>query len=393
MKTHILSILSVIASVLASASSCVYPFEAELEGDSGTFVIEGDIIIGNVMPVSLSYTASVSTPKAVEYPENASVWVEDDRGGRYDGRFVSKGLYSVDMTEADPGLNYRLMVTNGDTGLEYASAWEKVCKAPQIDSLSYIVNEGKDRLDIALSMHSEGESYFRWKYREDWEFHTIYRAYVKYIPPSGYGSITNPGTVEDFVYPENNYYCWKHEDSKEIMTFSTESQTEDRFVDLAFHSIPRTDRRISMLYHIEVELEPVSKDAYLYWENMKRNSEYNGNLFSPNPSEMLGNIRCLNDTTDVVFGYINVAQVDTESLFFNNSELMFYKNKDNSQDEPLELSGSREWFSMYKSGLLPYDYKSVSDRNTTLWAPASQVDCTCMGGTKQKPSYWPNDHQ
>ena len=39
-------------------------------------------------------------------------------------------------------------------------------------------------------------------------------------------------------------------------------------------------RYISYLYKIVVDLEPLSKDAYLYWENIKNNSEYNGNLFA-----------------------------------------------------------------------------------------------------------------
>ena len=400
MKVRYINILLSLILTLAGMSSCVYPFEAELDGESGTFVIEGDVLIGEVMNVKLSYTAPINGSGLFTAPEKASVWVEDDKGGHYPGTPAHSdryhpGEFTVDMTKADPSLKYRLRVDNLETYRSYASSWQAVCRAPQIDSLSYIVDEEKSKLNIALSMHSQSGSYFKWSYREDWEYHSEYSAKIKYLPPVRLTDTWNQGygLVVDIVYPEkNHYYCWNYAYSSEIMLFSTESQTEDRFVDLEFHTIPRDNKRISVLYHIDVQLEPITKEAYLYWDNIKNNSEYNGNLFAPNPSEMVGNIRCLNDTTELVMGFINVAERDTQELFYNNSKERFYKPKYPFMEEPQSVSSSKEWYSMYSAGYLPYDYEEMGP-SPTLWSLKENVDCTCLGGTKNKPSYWPNDHE
>lgn len=394
MKARYIYILFMLVLAVSGMTSCVYPFEAELDGESGTFVIEGDILIGEVMEVNLSYTAPVDSSYAIRRPAHASVWVEDDAGGRYSGKVdVPREKYFVDMREADTGLKYRLRVENHDTGKGYASSWQAVCKAPHIDSLSYIVDEVHLQLDIALSMHSDIGSYFKWSYREDWEYHSAYRAKIRYLPdPITWAQ--GPGVINDIIYPDvPDYYCWDYEYSSEIMLFSTESQTEDRFVDLEFHSIPRQSKKISSLYHIEVQLEPITREAYLYWDNIRANSEYNGSLFAPNPSEMAGNIKCLTDTTEMVIGYINVAERDSQDMFYDNSEEFFYKAPYAFTDEPLEVASSKDWFSWYSRGYLPYDYKEMGSPSPTLWSLKGNVDCTCQGGTRLRPPYWPNDHR
>lgn len=394
MKAHHIFTAIVLAVLVSCAVSCVYPFEAELGGESGTFVIEGDILIGELSKINLSYTAPVSDPGNVSTPKTASVWVEDDRGGEYSGRDAGNGEFYVDLTEADPLLNYRLRVTNGDSGRDYASSWLRVCKAPVIDSLSYIKHEDKSILNIALSMHSEGESYFKWRYHEDWEYHAEMFARIEYFPPVKNTSTWNGGlgVIEDMPYGVNKYFCWDSNDSSEIMVFSTETQTEDRFVDLEFHAIPRDALKIQTLYHIDVTLEPITEDAYIYWNNIKTNSEYNGSLFAPNPSEMAGNIRCLNDTTEMVFGFINAAMCDTQSLFFDNTYERFYKAMRNIREEPVAVSDRKEWLSRYTAGWIPYDYEDPLNPSVTMWALKDMVDCRCQGGNKNRPPYWPNEH-
>lgn len=397
MKRNFIHILVFLVLGLAGVSSCVYPFEAELEGESGTFVIEGDILIGEMMSVKLSYTAPIGNPHEAPAPGRGQVWVEDDKGGVYQGTITNPifpaGEYNIDMRNADPDLKYRLRVNNQDTGDEYASSWQPVLRAPQIDSLSYILDEKRSQLNVALSMHSQSGSYFKWSYREDWEYTSYYYATLEYIPANRYYyNSTGYGTVQS-MFPRNMFYCWNSDVSSEIMLFSTESQTEDRFVDLEFHTIPRDNQRLSILYHIDVELEPISRDAYLYWDNIRNNSEYNGNLFAPNPSEMVGNIRCLNDTTQMAIGFINVAERDTKGMFYDNGIERFYKAEPKYPQDPLEVSDQKQWMTLYNQGYLPYDYKDPAFPSVTLWALKYLVDCTCSGGTKMKPSYWPNTHE
>lgn len=378
--------------VALMAVSCIYPFTPDVEDGSGALVIEGDILIGRNTIVTISRTVPVSSPKAAVIPPSGKVYVEDDAGTVYNGvEDASKpGKYTVNTQNADPSRNYRLHFIDEDSGKEYISEFEHVCSAPVIDSLSFNLDYNKDKLNVALSMHALGERYFKWSYVEDWEYHSIYYASLKatYTPAKSWRD-TPKVTVEEMDYPyENTFYCYNHDTSKEILTFSTENQTDDRFVDLEFLPIPRNDLRISYIYRIVVDLEPLTKDAYLYWENIKSNSEYNGNLFAPTPSELVGNIRCVQEPNELVMGYINVAQIAREQLVVRDMLIDFYKDTENYPEA--ETLGPSQWVEYYENYYLPYNYASYPPSlNETLWAPSRCVDCRERGGTFDKPDNWP----
>ena len=367
------------------AVSCVYPFTPDPTDGSGALVIEGDILIGEWTTVKVSRTIPINS-RSLSDPVVGSVFVEDDSGRQYNAEKTDEsGAYLVNTTDADPSRSYRLHFKDGSTKREYVSAWETVRSAPVIDSLSYNLDYDRERLNIALSMHSRGESFFKWSYVEDWEFHSMFNADLKYIPSKNWSV---PSRIEQMVFPESTYYCYKHAESSQIMTFSTEKQSDDRFVDLEFLPIPQRDRRLSSLYRIVVALEPMSKDAYLYWENIKTNSEYTGSLFAPNPSEMVGNIRCVEEPNELVLGYINVAQRTTEQLVLRSSDHKFFKSPD-LYVEPVEV-GRQEWDTYYRDGFLPFTYVMPGDLSSTLWTPGRCVDCKLLnGGSYEKPDDWP----
>lgn len=388
--THIMAMVAAAVCIV----SCVYPFNPEMpDGQAGIIVIEGDILIGEMSPVIVTYSGSIDKFMSNPDPVIATVWVEDSRGSVYGTDHQDdKGVQYVDMTDADPSCEYRLHVVDLSTSKEYVSRFERCCKAPVIDSLSYIPDEERNRLNIALSMHAKDESYFRWTYVEDWEYRSYYRAQLKYIPPEinyvwGRPNHYGNGQVVDFKYPENTYYCWNHAESDEIMIFSTEKQTDDRFVDLEFHPISRYDLRISYIYHIEVNLEPLSRDAYQYWANIKQNSDYNGSLFAPTPSEMMGNIKCVQNESEQVLGFINVAQRAQNKLYVYNGEARFYKDPDAHIPETFQPAGS-EWFDLYNNGFLPYYTEMPGAYTSAYWSEARCLDCRLLGGNKNRPDWW-----
>ena len=396
-------IVTTAASVLGLALlavSCIYPFTPETVDGSGTLVVDGDIFIGEFTEVSLSYAAPIGRELVFAYPQDARVWVEDDEGNVFNGNFsghkTSENVtFSVDTRYADPSRNYRLCVSIPEEGRDYVSSWERVCSAPVIDSLSYILDFDRSRLNVALSMHSGSESYYKWDYVEDWEYHALYNAVLKLDVQTTYywNSSHTSVNVRAMDYDrENLYYCYGHNVSKNIMTFSTEKQTDDRFVDLEFRPINRDDLRLSYLYRIKVSLEPLSRDAFDFWENMKTNSESSGDLFTPNPSETVGNIRCVQDPDVFVLGYINVAQRATKTLVLRQQEHLFFKRKETFADA--ELVGSTMWKDFYERQYLPYTWYIPNDVSQTYWLPEKCVDCMKRGDStkdisRNKPADWP----
>jgi len=392
-KTYISTLVA--AAVLAlSAVSCIYPFTPDPEDGSGALVIEGDILLGDYTVVTLSHTSPVDAPEIAADPPAAEVWVEDDSGKTYDG--VSdpgqKGVYNVDTRSASTDRKYRLHVVRVSDGNEYVSDWGEAPAVPVIDSLSYNLDFDRSRLNVALSMHSQGGSFFKWKYVEKWEFHALYNPELKYEPPetSRWGTHGEGNMVK--MTPPGTYSCFGRDESSEIMIFSTEKQTDDRFVDLEFHPLAKDDAKISYIYHIDVYLEPLSEDAYKYWDNIKSNSEYNGNLFAPNPSELVGNIRCVQDPDELVMGYISVAALAHKDLFIRHSDARFYKDSV-PYEEPVVVNRG-EWYKYYYDGYLPFTYYEIpGDVSQTYWAKARCVDCKRMARGKDvsyvRPDDWP----
>ena len=386
-KTYIRLIVT--AAILAlSAVSCIYPFTPEPQDGSGALVIEGDILLGDFTVVKVSHTAPVDSPESAVEPPVGKVWVEDDSGTTYEG-VVTRGVYQVDTRNAPADRRYRLHFLRTDHYKEYISEWGESPVVPEIDSLSYNLDFDRSRLNVALSMHSRGGSFFRWNYVENWEYHAYYNPELKYIPPqSGWWGTSGNGEVVPMPSGESTYACWGHEVSSEILIFSTEKQTDDRFVDLEFRPIPRDDVKISYVYHIDVYLEPLSPDAYKYWDTVKANSEYNGNLFAPNPSELVGNIRCVQEPDEMVMGYISVAKQAHKDLFIHHTDARFYKDK-YPYEEPVE-AGPGDWYKLYRDGYLPFTYGEIPGNvSDTYWARARCVDCRIMGkGTTKRPEDW-----
>ena len=385
-KIYIMALALLCAAM--TAVSCIYPFTPETEDGSGALVIEGDILIGKESVIQISRTAPLSFPEGAEAPPTGKVWVENDAGAVINGvADPSKaGSYTVDTRYADSSKEYRLHFLDNESGKEYVSDWGHVCKAPVIDSLSYNLNYEKAKLNIALSMHSLGESFFKWSYVEDWEYHSLYYAELKATYNPGSYRVDPSVTLTRMEWPESTFTCYKHAVSSRIMTFSTEGQTDDRFVDLEFLPIDQDDNRISYLYRIVVDLEPITKDAYLYWENIKSNSEYNGSLFAPTPSELVGNIHCVQEPNEMVMGYINVAEIARKELVVQHLKANFYKPK---RTPPEEILSPSQWVEYYENYYLPYACVTPGVMSETYWAVASCVDCRLLGGTFDAPDNWP----
>ena len=99
----------------------------------------------------------------------------------------------------------------------YMTGWLDFVPTPEIDSVTYTVAEDLTHLDIHV--HTTGLNdtlrYFKWDYREDWEFNTYFQQMVYYLPDSNMV----------YSYDEGNspyFYCW---DSNIIYDFNIFSRS------------------------------------------------------------------------------------------------------------------------------------------------------------------------
>lgn len=369
--------------------SCVYPFSIETPEGSGSMVIDGDILIGGISGISVSVSQPLAGENVYHVPQ-CQVWVEAEDGKTYHGISTDNALYHVDLMNADPGVRHKLCVKNSSSGKQYESDWCEVTAAPTVERLSHRLAEDNETVELGISAHGNGkESHYRWTYTETWEYHSFYEAKFYYVPPTAKSS----GYIANFTDRENIYYCWTSRPSSDIMIFDTSLQSENRFEDLDFLSIPCGDNRLSVLYHIEVYVEAINEDSYRYWNNIRTNSGSSGDLLSPMPSSMRGNIHCIGNPDENVIGYVNAAYVASAEMWIDNDKTGYYLVDRSSVDLP-EAIAAEDWYSayMYKN-MRPVDLEvNITGGEDVTWAAANCVDCRLSGGTKEKPSYWPNDH-
>lgn len=386
-----IAVLSVLASM---AAACVYPYETEVMQVASLLVVDGGIYVGEESTFTLSYLSSLSALDDANafVPVRAELWVESDSGKEYRGvlKDGTTNVFSVDLTDAPDDAEYRLCITNHDTDHHYSTAWKPVHKAAVIDDLSYIADPDSDHLSIAMSMHGTEGSHYRWTYSETWEYHSKLRAWYYYIPATSFEKV---GKVVPFEGNENLYYCWDNDKSSEILLFDTSSQTDNRFKDLEFHTVDRTSSKLQILYYVNVALESLDEEGYVYWNTMKENNYNQNTIFSPTPSEVRGNIVCEEDPSELVLGYVNVARRASRDLFFNNVLQGYYINPKPHLPEAV-YHPEDEWEILYRNGSVPvgWYFDLETEVSGYTWVEQQCADCRWDGGTKNKPAFWPNDH-
>lgn len=395
MKKRQLLILMLMALM---TGACIYDFNAEVPGTEGIVVIEGDILIGDYTRVRVT----TSMPLTGNDPARtlaSTVTVEASDGTRYTGRNGS----SIDTRFADPGLEYRLVVSN-DRGT-YASAWAPVLQAAAIDSLAYTISDDHTTMTVDVSAHGGPENlYYRWIAEETWEYHAPFQASHFFVPRNTYlkGKLVERDTVAMYEDGENTYYCWNHGQVSDLMIASAKDLTENRIVRHPLYAMDRYEQRISYIYSVLLIQEALTETAYRYWDMMQKNSSDVGGLFSPEPYEMRGNILNVDDPDEMVLGYVSVTAPSTLRYYIHSYEIMFARSKPGEYDIEPTYVQKNDWYRYYRQGYSVYmlhtDEGAGTGRETEAdyefdWLPNRCVHCEMLGGSKVKPDYWPNNHK
>ena len=394
------------------SASCIYDFDPQIDGEGGYMIVSGDLVIGTVSSVSLSYSWSLvdttaTSQERMQVLRASKMHVEDSQGGRYENFYThwdplapympslqGSPYGSFDLREADPSLEYRLVIENANG--TYASSWSKALSPGVIDSLSFRINDNRTFMHILVSAHGDGQedAYYRWTVTENWEYHSDVESPFKVVRTGEYPNYVYD--LEPYTLDENIYYCWSSSTRGEILTASIEDLAEDRLVDHQLYSLGNHDERLSVLYAAIVQQSRISGEAYRYWESMRRNGSDIGGLFSPEPYEQRGNVVNLDHPEELVLGYVDVQSTISDTLFVENAETRFYRSARAPLPSPDTLRTPAEWKKAVEKGYLPgVDlYDDLTGRLIGYeWWPARCVDCRYRGGTKNKPAWWPNAHK
>ena len=337
-------------------------------------VVEGNIIAGNDSTfVHLSRTTKVNDTSGISKPEtNASIAVESEDGESYSLQNDFNGTYAAAPLNINSSKNYRLHIFTAD-GKEYASDYVPVKLTPPIDSISWKFN-AEQGVDIYVNTHDASQStqYYRWKYVAAWENRANFYSSLIYID----------GGWRDRLPSEQIYRCWTIDSSGTIFIASTTGLSNDVVQEKLLVTIPYLSIDLSQVYSILVTQYAQTKEAFEYWQNLKKNTEQIGTIFDPQPFAEFGNIHCLSDANEPVLGFISACSVQQQRIYIYHSQILWPLPDLGCVDSL--FNGAQTELS--SGALIPLYFQFRKGLHVTTRECA---DCRLESGTTIKPPYMP----
>jgi hypothetical protein len=365
--------------LLLIQSGCKDPFEPKIAGEeTGFLVVEGYINIGNkeVTSVSLSRTRKVSESFQQVWEQNAIVSIESENGNFF---FLSNdgvGMYRSDSLSLSPNEKYRISILTTDEKQYYSEFVEPVI-TPEIDSVVWRrINEG---VGIFVSTHDPNNQihYYQWDYDEVWEIRSDFFSFFKYE--------NGQMQIRDFQETIDMHSCWKYDRPKDFITLSTASLSEDLVSMKQIILIPVSNEKISTKYSVLVKQHALVREEYEYMQLIRKNTDEVGSFSDPQPSELYGNISCVNDNQPVV-GFVGAYSTSRKRIIIKEREVPDWNFT--LYCEQFFVENNADTLSKYFADYFFIPTMSDGGGGNYYGAPYYCVDCRRRDANNIKPDFW-----
>jgi hypothetical protein len=381
MKTRIFKLILCISALLFSLS-CKKPFEHDAISDSATLlVVEGIINHGGQTNLLLSRTLKLSDKSVVQMEKGAKVQVEGSNNSILALTESSAGVYTLPTTTFNTNLQYRLRIKT-IAGKEYLSDLMSVRTTPAIDSLNW--RREREGVGLYIDAHDSNNNtkYYQWDYMETWEQHSV--EFSDFIYKDARVQSRDP------LESQKIFTCWKNEASTNILISSTAKLSSDVVDDFQLALIQNRSERLGIRYSILVKQYAIGKEAFDYLTLMKRNSEQQGSLFDNQPSDIVGNIKCISNPNERVIGFLNISQIIEKRIFIGNNQVPAW-NFDLTCGALVVRNHKDSLYAAFVTGQNLITTSNISasggiesyNGNTAIC-----LDCRTRGGSNVKPSFW-----
>ncbi|GAB2973174.1 hypothetical protein GCM10027049_03960 [Mucilaginibacter puniceus] len=360
--------------------SCQKPIDLKATStNANILVVEGLINVADSTKINLSRTVIIGNKTTANPEARATVTIENAQATVATLTEIAKGKYASPVLNLDKTKQYRLRIklANGKT---YLSDLTDAKVTPPIDSVGYTVKNNGIQLYVNTHDDTNNSRYYLYNYAETWRFNSKYIS--SYISN---GNALVPRTPAQYIHE-----CYGNLGSANILLNSTAALTQDVAYQFPLTFIDGTSEKISIKYSTLVTQIALTKEAYAFWENLKKSTESLGSIFDAQPSQLIGNIHNAADASEPVIGYISAGTIQTKRIFINKldlppsfkTEYPFVCRIDTAKGgdirSKLILSGGPSYITLWDVDLPPVVY-IYSDK------PCS--DCT-IRGTVTQPAFW-----
>ena len=385
LKRSIYLVLGLMMGVLMTG--CIEEYEADIAAeDSNLLVVEGTICSARLNKFYLSRTQPLNSYEPPTMVMGAKVCVRGSDGSEYMMQ-EADGYYSCNINALDPEVEYYLHIeTDGEV---YESEPQKPLRTEKVAEIRGVQNTPESNIDVLITpddpFTNNQANYYSWTYDETWEVHPECKTVWFY-------DIDRRAPVKkENQFPERG---WRDATGTTIMVGASTHYGDQHIKELKLYEIDRNDARIFYRYSGLIHQRAISKAEYEYELARRQAGSEMGGLFTPLPSALPSNIRCLTSRKHVI-GFVGCSLNTSEYRFFLNADDFSARRSTKADnriwiDEPTEEDCIR----MVLRGLLLCEWQSI-DRSIdgkvhAAWAFLEQLDIRYKyeDAYIQEPYYW-----
>ena len=339
-------------------------------------VVEANLNPQGPASVRLSRTTSVYSSSSIVVENNALVTIEGKDNTVQQMPATGSGNYSLLNPAMIIGNEYRLRIKTAG-GDEFLSAYVKAKRTPLLDSITWERTQKGVQISVNTKDPLNSTGYYRWDYVETWELRSVFKSLL----------IWRNGALRDRNFPaEDVRTCWKNSPSTGIFLANSLRLETDIISKIPIVLIPENNEKLFVRYSIIAKQYALDADAYNFYEILKKNTEDIGTFFGPLPSELKGNINCVNKPGESVIGFVTASEVNEKRIFIDASQVLPWR--DLTWCEEYSIANNKDSIqSAIDNGWLPVAYTG-NPPNRYIFSLPYCVDCTTRGGVTIRPSFW-----
>ncbi len=344
--------------------------------NANILVVEGLINVADSTKINLSRTVIIGNKTTANPEQGATVTMETAQATVATLKEISKGTYASPILNLDKTQKYRLRIISRISGT-YLSDLVEVKVTPPIDSVGYTIKS--DGIQLYANTHDDSNNsrYYLYNFSETWKFNAKYSS-----------SLIAQGTqLRDRTSAENITTCFTSTPSNKIVLSSTATLTQDVSYQAPVAFIESTSEKISIRYTTLLTQTALTKQAYLFWDNLRKSTEALGSIFDAQPSQLIGNIHNVANANEPVIGYISAGTTQSKRIFIDKRELPPTFKTEYPYGCVMNVGDYNAlFFSGSNNPFVPLYYK-YDDPAGIAYSNKQCSDCTVRGTIKQ-PAFW-----
>jgi hypothetical protein len=308
---RIIKLTVIIVGITLIFQSCIYEFTPKT-GDLGNLLVVYGMVTNENGPHEITILKTKKINSKVNEPvKGANVSISDDKGDIVPLTEDTVGKYHTPETFAGQiGAKYKLNIELQE-GKKYESDFVELLDVPDISELEA---EKITKSATGTSPESSGyqfyistkpgtseQKYYKWDVFEDYEYRLPYRTLYYWD-----GKVLYP------FDPPIPYICYKHTQFNDIYISTTNNFQTNYITHYPLNFTPNS-MKFQFTYGVFVRQYALSEFSYKYWHYAMENNLPDP-LYSKQPYQLIGNLRCISNPNETVFGIFEASAVKSKGI-------------------------------------------------------------------------------